>query len=246
MREGAMEKERGAEPRYRQVAEELRAAILSGALAEGAQVPTESSLCAHYAISRFTAREALRRLQGEGLIRRRRGSGTVVAAASAGLRQPLSDVADLLQYAADSEFSFEPRGRTVLSAARAEQMGLRGPSEWIGLWGTRRRAASGAILAVTEVLINPALEAHVAGLEPGRRTLFAQLAAAGGFRVARIVQNISAIPAGEEEARALGVARRSAILRISRVYWDENDRVVEISISYHPGDRFTYMMHIDP
>ncbi|WP_439534750.1 GntR family transcriptional regulator [Polymorphobacter sp.] len=70
-----MVEKRGSEPRYQQVAEALRAGILDGTLAEGTQLPTEASLCASYGISRFTAREALRRLQGEGLIRRRRGSG---------------------------------------------------------------------------------------------------------------------------------------------------------------------------
>ncbi len=240
-----MAQARGAEPRYQQVADELRAAILGGTLTEGAQLPTESSLCAHYGISRFTAREALRRLQGEGLIQRRRGSGTTVSSAASPLRQPLSDVADLLQYAAGSEFTFEPRGKVMLSGARAEALGLSGRSQWLSLWGVRRQAGNGAVLAVTEVFINLALEAHVAGLKPGNETLFSQLSAAAGFRVARIVQNISAVAAGNIEAAALGIARRAPVLRIGRVYHDENDRVVEISISYHPGERFTYTMHID-
>lgn len=239
-----MTRQAGREPRYQQVAEELRARIVSGELAEGAQLPTESALCSHYGISRFTAREALRRLQTEGLIRRRRGSGTIVSTAPQQLRQPLSDVADLLQYAAGSEFSFEPRGVITLSPQRAEELGV-GVGPWISLWGTRRLAADGRMLAVTEVFIHPDLAPHVPALRPGRQTLFAQLAEAGGFRIARITQSISAIAAGHQEAAALGIPRRAPVLRITRIYHDDNGRVVEISVSYHPGERFTYTMRID-
>jgi len=237
-------REAGREPRYMQVAEELRGRILSGELAEGAQLPTESALCSHYGISRFTAREALRRLQNEGLIRRRRGSGTIVATAPQQLRQSLSDIADILQYAAGSEFSFQPCGLTTLSAQRAEELGVdTGP--WITLSGTRRLAATGAMLAVTDVYIHPDLAPYVPQLEAGRQTLFSQLASAAGFRVTRIIQSITAIAAGHQEAQALGIPRRAPILRITRIYQDEAGRNVEISVSCHPGERFTYTMRID-
>jgi len=234
----------GREPRYVQVAEELRARNVSGSLADGAQLPTESALCTHYGISRFTAREALRRLQTEGLIRRRQGSGTIVSTAPQQLRQSLSDIADLLQYAAGSEFSFEQKGEITLSAERAKELGIAEAGPWISLWGTRR-LSDAHTLAFTEVFIQPALAAHVAGLKAGRQTLFAQLAEAGGFRVARIMQSINAIAAGPVEAAALGIPRRAPILRITRLYHDENDQIVEISVSYHPGDSFTYTMRID-
>jgi DNA-binding GntR family transcriptional regulator len=95
------------------------------------------------------------------------------------------------------------------------------------------------------VLIHTDLEAHVAGLKPGKATLFEQLSRAAGFRIKRIEQDIRAVAAGSREAAALGISRRSPILRIVRHYRDESGRSVEISISAHPGDRFTYSMHID-
>ncbi len=235
----------GGEPRYAQVAADLRGAIQAGEFGEGAQLPTENALCERYGISRFTVREALRRLQAEGLIRRRRGSGTIVASPDQVLRQPLSDVAELLQYAADSEFRFEDRGSITLSGPRAEELGVAGGSQWLHLTGLRRMSPGGPAVAVTEVYINPALAPHVPGLKSGPETLFQQLARAGGFKVRQVVQNISAMAAGNAEAAALGIARRAPVLRIVRVYSDENGRIVEISVSSHPGDRFTYSMHID-
>ena len=229
----------GRQPRYLQVADELRAGIAAGQFGEGAQLPTESVLCERYGVSRFTVREALRRLQAEGLIRRRRGSGTTVDTIGSVLRQPLSDVADLLQYAADSEFRFDVNGMVTLTDVQATDLALPIGSRWVCLSGVRTLPPNGTPLAMTDVLIHPDLEQHVAGLKPGRVTLFEQLGKAAGFRIAHIEQDIRAIAAGARESAALGIARRSPILRIARHYRDENGRSVEISVSSHPGDRFT-------
>jgi DNA-binding GntR family transcriptional regulator len=236
---------RGGQPRYLQVADELRVAIAAGDFGEGAQLPTENTLCDRYGVSRFTVREALRRLQAEGLIRRRRGSGTVVDTGGRALRQPLSDVAELLQYAAVSEFIFTVHGAIALGETQALELGLPVGSRWIHLSGTRVAGPGGAPLALTDVLIHTDLQPHVAGLKHGNVTLFEQLSRAAGFRITRIEQDIRAVAAGSREAVALGVPRRSPILRIVRHYRDQAGRSVEISISAHPGDRFTYSMHID-
>jgi GntR family transcriptional regulator len=236
---------RGSQPRYLQVADELRAGIAAGTFGEGAQLPTESVLCDRYGVSRFTVREALRRLQAEGLIRRRRGSGTTVDTVGSVLRQPLSDVAELLQYAAGSEFRFDINGMITLTEVQANDLGLPIGSRWLHLSGVRTLSPGGTPLALTDVLIHPDLEPHVGGLQPGRVTLFEQLSKAAGFRIARVDQDIRAVAAGSREATALGIARRTPVLRIARHYRDENGRSVEISLSSHPGDRFTYSMHID-
>jgi DNA-binding GntR family transcriptional regulator len=236
---------RGATPRYVEVADDLRARIIAGDFANGEQLPTENALCERHGVSRFTVREALRCLQAEGLIRRRRGSGTTIDSGAGTLRQPLSDVAELLQYAADSEFRFDILGPVTVAEAQAKDLGLPPGSRWILLSGVRTLTPGGTPLALTDVFIHPDLAPHVAGLRPGRVTLFEQLSAAGGFRIARVEQDIRAVAAGSREALALGIARRSPILRIIRHYRDESGRTVELSVSAHPGDRFTYSMHID-
>ena len=60
-----------------------------------------------------------------------------------------------------------------------------------------------------------------------------------------MTQDIQAVPASAAAASALGVARRSACLRIVRCYLDASARILEISVSVHPGDRFAYAMHIE-
>ena len=71
-------------PRYRELADQLRAAIYSGEavldveLVDGAQLPTEPELGAHFQVSRGTIRQALRELAAEGLLETRGRSGTYV------------------------------------------------------------------------------------------------------------------------------------------------------------------------
>ncbi len=57
------------------IARHLEQNILSGHYEPGDRLPSEVELCAHFAVSRPTLREALGRLSAQGLLRTRRGSG---------------------------------------------------------------------------------------------------------------------------------------------------------------------------
>jgi GntR family transcriptional regulator len=66
------------DPRYRQIAEDLRQKIESGALVHGAQLPTELDLREQYDASRNTVRDAVKWLITRGLVETRPGQGTFV------------------------------------------------------------------------------------------------------------------------------------------------------------------------
>ena len=65
--------------KYRHIAEELGARILSGEYAAGSLLPTEMKLMDIYGVSRQTVRSALGVLKKEGLIVQKHGSGTFVS-----------------------------------------------------------------------------------------------------------------------------------------------------------------------
>lgn len=67
-------------PPYQQVAAQLRAAILTGKLAPGDQLPSGNEMAQTYAVARQTIQQALRILRDEGLIVSRQGTGTFVKA----------------------------------------------------------------------------------------------------------------------------------------------------------------------
>src|SRR3954468_11719481 len=68
------------QPAYQQVADQLRALIISGELVAGDRLPPEGELGASFGVSRSTVREALRSLASQGLIETTRGTtgGTFV------------------------------------------------------------------------------------------------------------------------------------------------------------------------
>jgi len=67
------------EPVYEGIKSDLRSRIDSGALPEGARVPSEHELAKQLGVSRNQTRQALRELELEGLLVRKQGSGTYVA-----------------------------------------------------------------------------------------------------------------------------------------------------------------------
>ena len=63
---------------WRQIADGLETDIASGALAAGAQLPTESQLAMRFSVNRHTVRRGLAELASRGLVRATQGRGTFV------------------------------------------------------------------------------------------------------------------------------------------------------------------------
>lgn len=235
-------------PRYLQLASELRAEILADKYGADRPFPTETILCKQYDVSRFTVREALRRLQAEGLISRKRGSGTTIQPAVArggALHQPLSNVGELLQYARDSKATYAPLGHGKLPKDFADHIGDDTSGEWTSFRGMRHHKGDTAPIAVTDAYFHESLGSAIDQLELESATLFGQIEKLAGISVGKVTQDIQAVAASERVAKSLEIEPGSPVLRILRCYIDTKGKLYEISVSHHPGDRFAYAMHID-
>ncbi len=83
----------------KQIAEQLRSAIVSGQFKIGERLPTEDELAQRFGVSRPSVREALKRLAAQNLVRARRGpsgGNFVVQPSYAELAESLSGAATLL------------------------------------------------------------------------------------------------------------------------------------------------------
>ncbi len=83
----------------RQIAEQLRTAIVNGQFEIGERLPTEDELAQRYGVSRPSVREALKRLAAQNLVRARRGptgGNFVVQPSYEELAESLSGAATLL------------------------------------------------------------------------------------------------------------------------------------------------------
>jgi GntR family transcriptional regulator len=63
---------------YRQIADQLRAAIDAGELRPGERLPSEAELTRHYSVARMTARQAIQELRSEGRVVAEHGRGVFV------------------------------------------------------------------------------------------------------------------------------------------------------------------------
>jgi DNA-binding GntR family transcriptional regulator len=77
---------RRGKPRYIELAEHFTASIHRGEFAIGGLLPTELEICAHFGVSRHTARAALTQLINAGLVSRRAGAGTRVLMSRSAMR----------------------------------------------------------------------------------------------------------------------------------------------------------------
>ncbi|MQA94210.1 MAG: UTRA domain-containing protein [Streptosporangiales bacterium] len=77
-RQGRQAADAESGPVYRRIADELRTAVTSGELPDGARLPGENTLMERYNVARATARQALSVLINEGLAIAVRGSGVYV------------------------------------------------------------------------------------------------------------------------------------------------------------------------
>lgn len=233
-------------PLYQQMAAELRERIMRGDYRDLKQFPTESMLCSQYGVSRYTVREALRSLQIEGLIQRTRGSGTTIqpASARAGSLYQLSSIAEILQYARDTRFAFTALGAVVVPKAIAAQVGVPSNERWFLFRGLRTRPGQPEPIALTDAYVRPDFAGMIDKIKPNG-AIFRQLERLAHVKVTHVTQDIKAVSPSASVATELKIPRRSSCLHILRCYMDKNGKVLEISSSHHPGERFVYSMRID-
>jgi len=230
------------QPRYLQLAQTLLNEIEGGKYPVGSQLPTEFALCEQFGVSRATAREAVKRLVQMGLVVRQPRVGTTVRArsASTGYRQSTTEVGDLLQYAADTTLLIESRETRQIDAAEADMLEGSPGATWLHLKGRRHAPGQPEPICTTELWLHPAFRS-IQGIE-GSLTSAVHLAIEQQFGevITEVEQEIRAVALTRADAQALGAPARSPALWVCRKYRNRLGQLVELAISTHPADRFSY------
>ena len=229
-------------PRYVQIAAQLRAAIAAGRYPIGAQLPTEHELCVTLSVSRFTIREAIRLLAGAGLVHRKPRAGTTVAALPDDTRftQGITSLNDLAQYVERTDFRYVYIGRVGLSRSQARAISAKAGEEWTLAVALRFEKDNDLPFGLTRLYLNPALKGIEKSLRKIRRPVYSIIEREFGIRIDRVEQTIVAITLDEHDAHNLGVTPGSAGLLVTRSYFDNQGRLMELAQNVHPADRFTY------
>lgn len=228
------------EPLYRKVVAALRSEILQGLHPVGQNLPTEGELAERFALSRHTIREALRELRLSGVVASRRGSGTVVLSSSTAQSyiHETGSLDDLLQYAA-SRLEIRHTKIADVAAALVPCLGGASAAKWLRLEGVRREEGNAQLICWTQVYLHPD-HAGVARLIGKRSTpVYELIEETGGVRIGEAEQTIRMCEASDEVAALLGLASKTMVVDLLRVYRLTDGKVVEISRNLYAPTHFS-------
>lgn len=238
-------------PKYHQIYLVLREQLQEGRFADG--LPGELALAGQFGVARVTVRKALEQLSTEGLIDRAPGRGTHP-------RQKPPGAA-----AAGSESAPGSRMRLTGLLENIVNMGLRTKVQVVSCEliassdevaqalhiqpGARvqkavrvRSTGEGPLSVITTHVPEPLARGF------GRKELARQpillLLEASGVRIGRAVQTLSARLADAVVARHLDVQVGSALLAVTRIIYDEQDRPVQWLNGLYRPDRYQYQMQL--
>jgi GntR family transcriptional regulator len=232
-------------PRYHQIADLLRRDIEKGRYRVGTLLPTELQLCEAYAISRHTAREALRVLLQDHMIERRQGSGTIVTASTRQrFNHSISSVADLLQYGANTRLKVMRAERVKADEDIADILGCIVGTECIHIHGLRSAQKGESPFCVSDIYRIAGNDALTRRLLEVRGAVYALIDELEIGHIGMVEQHINATSISTENAAELGVSKNSVCLQIVRRYFDTGGKLILVAVNLHPGSDFVYSMSL--
>lgn len=220
--------------RRREIEAWLRERIVGGR--EGDPLPSEAELAERFGVCRMTARQAVQTLEAEGLVYRRRGSGTFIAP------QPAHQHSGALM-----SFTEDMRRRGLVPSSKLMAAELREPrGEEVDALRlapgqravaiSRVRLADGQPIATETATLTPDCAAVLSeDLESGS---LHQAVRAVGREPTTAVCRISAQEATSAVASLLGIPRRSAVLQEQRAIADQNGDPLEFTTTVYSASRY--------
>ncbi|MHA3023298.1 GntR family transcriptional regulator [Mycobacterium sp. BMJ-28] len=232
-----------AEHRYLQVARTLRKEIVDGVYPVGSQLPTEHELCERFAVSRYTVREALRRLRDDNLVASRPRTGTQVIprTSSSSYAQDVMSINDLLAFAAGAQFEIESNAMVTIDAETAVRTGLDIGGQWLAVYGYRR-AGDDTPICRTEYYINRAFAAVGRLLQRHSGPIFPLIEDLFGVSVVEVHQEISAIALPADVAALLHIAAGTPALQMQRTYTTSDGEIAQVTVNTHPATQYRHSM----
>jgi GntR family transcriptional regulator len=225
--------------------EALQQAILAGKFAPGSQLPPEFDLMVQLGVSRTTLREALKRLEEQGLIVRRRGRGTYVRERS--IVKDLSLNFGISEMITQAGFSPGVRSAALRrEPAPAEVAAALAIAEGEPLVVIERVRTADQRPVVWSRDMLPAARLEPRGLaadDLATRSLYESLSEVFHIRVARGVAQLTPMTATADLAARLDVRRGTPLLRMAQTDYDANDQPVLYSVEYHLPDAFVFLVN---
>jgi GntR family transcriptional regulator len=228
-----------------QTVQAIQEAVKQGKFLPGSQLPPEMELLQMLGVSRTTLREALRILEEQRLIRKRRGLGTFVMeraivkdmSQNFGITEMISQ-AGFTPGTRDFDIYLDPSSKTI-----AEKLDI--PSDAILVVVDRVRTANDKPVVWTRDIMP---QEYLGGWMPtikelNQRSLYECLAEYTNIRILSGIASFNPVLANREVAEKLNIQRNDLLLLIDQVDFDKNQRPVLYSVEYHLTDNFNFIIH---
>ncbi len=232
---------KGGVPLYLQLADIVRRRIQKKEYQ--VQVPPENVLTEEFKVSRFTVRQALEVLKGEGLITAKQGVGTLLARANGSKYGMLTGAfEDLVYYF--SESTVKLLARETLPAPREVSDKLQiSPGDEIFRFTTLRYFKKHRF-SFSYVYVPYNLALQIPPAECRVKPVFRLIEEYCHVPVAETIHRISATTADESLTRFLEVKKGEPLLLVYRLYYAPDSRPVELSMVYYDVKKLEYTIRL--
>jgi GntR family transcriptional regulator len=229
-------------PLWAQVLGDLRRRLAAGEFGDG--FPSDAVLTDEYGVSRQTVRDAVRRLQEEGILRRERGKGTMVRQPT--IEQPWGALYSLFR--SIEAQGFEQRSRVidlreVVDAEVSARLDRPASSPLVRL--ERIRLADGVPLAHDTAWLPADIARPLLTADFSHTALYDELSRVCGIVPADATEWISAVLPSPAERRLLALGARQPAFSIDRLS-SAGGRRIEWRTTIIRSDRYTFVARWSP
>jgi GntR family transcriptional regulator len=226
-------------PLYLKLHRALKQAIVEKRLSPDQALPAERDMALDFNISRITVRKAIQELVDEGLVSRRHGAGTFVAA------RVEKNFSKLSSFSED----MAARGWTARSTWLRRSEGTVTPEESLTLGLSpgssvyrfhRIRFADDEPMALEYSTV----PAYCLGSKEAVETSLYEALEATGHRPVRALQRLRAVLFDDEQCQLLGLQPGAPGLLIERRGFLRDGRSVEVTQSYYRGDTYDFVAEL--
>lgn len=234
-------------PYYFQLSEILLKEIKASALQPGDRVPGDHELGQRYDVSRSVVRQALGKLERDGVIRRIKGRGTFVASpkTNQGMLGALTGLYDDIMQRGGTPVRSDVLRLEVEPASPEVADALSLPEATPVMVIERVRFIDERPMVRTTTYIDQTLAPGLDHEDLRNTSLYGVLRDRYGIKMASAVRTIELGYASKEVARSLGISTGAPVMVLKNVSYDDQRRPVETFVSYHRGDLARFEVRLE-
>ncbi|MCJ7695030.1 MAG: GntR family transcriptional regulator [Anaerolineaceae bacterium] len=232
-------------PYYIQLMEILKDQISQNKWQPGDQISGEQELCETYGISRTVVRQALRELEFEGIINRRKGKGTFVSIPkiNEGLIQKLTGFYQDMIERGHTPGTKVLHQRTIGASEKiANYLEIKPGTKVIDI--QRLRFIDNEPIQLVTTYIPFALCPGLIDVDLTHGSLYKYMEQEYGLFLERGRRTIESVLCNEAEALLLEIEKGAPLLLLDSVSYAENDKPIEYYHALHRGDRSRFEVEL--